>query len=166
MAFTHDQLVLASKQWALRNGMKVAFTELETTIKEIPDVICFGGIVTSLVIEVKVSRRDFKRDCLKSFRANPETGIGTHRIYAAPKGLLRLSDMPRNWALLEINERGIMTLEYERCTEFPSSKFLTNRFAQARCIESEYNVVYSALRRQDIELKSFRSISNLIVNNR
>lgn len=68
---------------------------------------CDGFIVNSrfsFLIEAKVSRQDFKKDAQKDFRKNENQGVGDFRLYACPKGLLSLEELPEKWGLIEIDE--------------------------------------------------------------
>jgi hypothetical protein len=88
-----------------RIGCTVVMAELATNNTETPDVLgfCTGG--RSVLIEVKVSRSDFLADKNKSFRRQMERGMGDHRYFAAPRGLLKPEEMPEKWGLLEIDGR-------------------------------------------------------------
>src|SRR5262249_6716885 len=41
------------------------------------------------------------------FRQKPETGVGCERFYLAPKGLIRVPELPAGWGLLEVSAREI-----------------------------------------------------------
>src|SRR5690606_11606073 len=84
--FTHRSIIEIAYQWVLKNGCGVAFKDLKCINSEIADVIGFGSGDYSILIEVKVSRADFLADKKKSFRRNPEKGMGRYRFFAAPKG--------------------------------------------------------------------------------
>lgn len=68
---------------------------------EQPDVIGWVGLGYSWLIEVKVSRADFLKDKKKFQRLYPEKGMGDERYYLAPAGLIKLSELPDRWGLLE-----------------------------------------------------------------
>lgn len=147
-AYTHSQLVDAAYKWALKNGMAVAFKEMKTIVEEIPDVIAFGGKVQSLLIEVKISKIDFKRDLrIKSFRKIPELGMGTHRIIMCPAGMLKLEELPDKWGLLEVSNEGRISLSYRPAPEKPEAIFLCHSHAQSANIKAERLYMLSALRR-------------------
>lgn len=90
---------------------------------EIPDAIgwAYGGRL-SILVECKVSRSDFRADQKKLFRRKTHLGMGTHRYYMAPTGIIPLDDVPEMWGLLEYGERGNITVvrvapeHRERCT--------------------------------------------------
>lgn len=75
--------------------------------KEAPDA--FGAKYTGecAVVEAKTSRKDFLADLKKPFRECPSHGIGQFRWYAAPSGLIKPWDLPRNWGLLEPHGSGM-----------------------------------------------------------
>ncbi len=147
-AYTHSQLVDAAYRWALKNGMSVAFKEMKTHAVEIPDVMAFGGRVQSLLIEVKISKIDFKREMRsKFFRINPSQGMGTHRIMMCPKGMLKLEELSEKWGLLEVDNDGKISLSYRPDPEFPEAMFLSDSHEQPCNVEAERLYMLSALRR-------------------
>jgi hypothetical protein len=95
----------------LRNTERchVVIAELATLNSETPDVLGFYRSGMSVLIEVKVSRGDFAADKDKHFRAIPKAGVGDRRYFAAPKGMLRETDLPPFWGLLELDgERQVL----------------------------------------------------------
>jgi hypothetical protein len=146
--YTHEQLVLIAYRWVMRaGGAAVAFRELVTIAMETPDVLGIGGTVHSILIECKISRSDFLADRKKPWRANPSMGMGSHRIYCAPAGLLHLEELPDKWGLLSVESNGRCTLSYRPDPERPGAKFLCERFAQPRNERGEAAMMLSALRR-------------------
>ena len=96
---THKELVEICYRWILKSGgMTIAFKELYSLATEIPDVIGFNGW-ESMVIECKVSRSDFLKDRKKPHR---EKGMGKFRLYACPKGLIRVDELPPKWGLIYV----------------------------------------------------------------
>lgn len=75
-----------------------------TATTETPDAVAWGSRGESILVEVKVSRSDFLADKSKSFRRYEEQGVGVHRYFAAPAGLLKPEDMPEGWGLLAIHQ--------------------------------------------------------------
>ncbi len=105
---THKELVNAAYRWVLGSAScGVAIRELYTACSngERPDVIGFGTR-GSVLIECKMSRADFFADKKKRFRIYPELGMGRFRFYCCPTGLLKPEDLPENWGLLYVNEKG------------------------------------------------------------
>lgn len=145
---THAQLVNIAHRWLLgAGGCGVAFKELVCSGWETADAIGFGGKVQSIVVECKTSRSDYLADQRKPFRVYPDGGMGTHRIYCAPVGLLRLQELPAKWALLEVGANSRTRLTYRPDEKRPDAAFLTTAHAQKRSKEAEQSVMYSALRR-------------------
>ena len=148
MNYTHSDLVNIAHRWALGpGGAAVAFKELVTQSWETPDVVGFGGTVSSLMIECKVSRADFLADRKKPFRMEPRLGVGTHRLYCAPEGLLRVEELPEKWALLSVGPNKKCTLAYARNLEWPQAKYLCSVYAQESSLNTERTIMLSALRR-------------------
>lgn len=108
----HDELVARAGRW-LRNfaGCGVVLTEVvcNSSSNEIPDAIGWRG-ETSILIECKTSRADFQADALKPFRVRPERGMGRHRYFMCPEGIIQTADLPRGWGLLWVNGRSVRVL--------------------------------------------------------
>lgn len=89
----HADLVHLGVRW-LRRVWKCdpVFAEMTTAVSETPDVIgwCRGF---STVVEVKMSRGDFRRDRDKP-HARAGYGMGQRRWYLVPPQLLRAEDVP------------------------------------------------------------------------
>lgn len=73
--------------------------EIGTDGYELPDVIGFDIWGKSWVLECKVSRSDFLNDRKKPFRIEPESGLGAHRMYVAPPGIIHEHELPDGWGL-------------------------------------------------------------------
>ena len=110
---THDELCLVAGNWLKRHRNKlrdfdnyfkvhaVTVNNRLMNLPENPDVIGYDTMVQdSVIIEVKVSRQDFKKDYKKPFRANPQMGMGNYRYYCCPEGLIYADELPENWGLL------------------------------------------------------------------
>lgn len=99
---THEDLVKRSVKW-LRNSEQCGVVLAETGGSgwEIPDAIGWKhGGHHSILIECKTSRSDFKRDLKKTARLT--AGLGQRKFYFAPKGLLKVEEIPDKWGLLEV----------------------------------------------------------------
>lgn len=94
-----------------------------------------GGHRTTLV-EVKVSRADFVRDGYKPFRRDPEQGMGEHRWYFVPDGLITEADLPARWGLAVAAKRGVRIVR--RPTKFGPAE---------RNVAAETSALYSCLQR-------------------
>ena len=110
---THTELCLKAARYLRYKGIQpfhrcvYAVCELER-VGECPDAYGWGGWTTQL-IEVKVSRADFLSDKKKSWRRDPETGIGKFRSYLCPEGIIKPKDLPNKWGLLYADEIGRIT---------------------------------------------------------
>ena len=117
---THDDLVEAGRQWLLRphrlNSVEIksghcfgrgacslVLTEIVTQVSETPDVIGWYG-TASVILEAKVSRSDFLADQKKPFRRYPKNGMGRFRYYIAPRALIKPSELPGGWGLIEVSD--------------------------------------------------------------
>jgi hypothetical protein len=85
-------------------------TEFSTAAREKPDVLVMQSGAFSVLIECKVSRSDFLSDKNKLFRHWEDYGMGDHRYYATPKGLINPKELPDGWGLIEVSENNINKL--------------------------------------------------------
>lgn len=107
---THKDLVEIAYRWLLKNaGVGIAFKELKSIDREIPDAIGFGAW-KSVLIECKVSRSDFLSDKKKPHRAK---GMGNWRFYMCPRGLIKIDELPDKWGLIYVNENGKVKIEHD-----------------------------------------------------
>jgi hypothetical protein len=143
---THDDLVHKAAQWCAKKGWPVVVTELRayTTSGETPDVLAFRPGM-SLLVECKASRPDFLADRKKSFRRYPHTGIGTHRAYCAPRGLISEAEIPDGWGLLEVFPDGSVGTTRHPYHHGPGGRYWN--LALPSDVRSEVNILVSALRR-------------------
>jgi len=93
---THRELVKKAAGWLKNERCGVVIAELVTYAGEIPDALGFHN-GHSVLIECKTSRADFLADREKLFRQIPEKGMGDHRYFMAPKGVLTVEDLPPGW---------------------------------------------------------------------
>ena len=139
---THKELVEIGYKWALKR-CGFAFKELSVAHDEIPDVLGFNSQGTFL-LEAKVSRADFLADKKKVFRIFSEKGIGDWRFFIAPKGLIMTEELPQNWGLIEVSEKGKAITTYN---PFGTGNIYSNWIKCNKNSEAEYRFLYSALRR-------------------
>jgi hypothetical protein len=97
-AVTHAALVDIAVAW-LRRRCGVVLRE-HGGGRELPDAIGWKGGF-SWVVEVKVSRADFRADQKKPSRASATVRPGYRCWYLTPPGLLTVADIPDGWDLLE-----------------------------------------------------------------
>ncbi|WP_083858497.1 GIY-YIG nuclease family protein [Psychroflexus torquis] len=77
--------------------------DMKTVESEQPDVIGWADFC-NVMIEVKVGKGNFIKDCKKPFRKCSEKGVGEYRYYFCPSGLIKESELPENWGLLYLND--------------------------------------------------------------
>ncbi|MEZ9709363.1 hypothetical protein AB4254_11845 [Vibrio breoganii] len=158
--YTHDELNAIAVKWLKRplsrNGAACHIAVSETKSGwncEIPDAFGYrapsealGG---SVVVEAKVTRSDFKADQRKAHRSGEVLGLGNHRFYIAPEGLIEPSELPKGWGLIEVNQRGTpkcivgypsTTNTGQRQAMFDDTKFTANT-------EGEFNILVRLLAR-------------------
>lgn len=104
----HAQLITAAERWLRSYRCTIVLSEQTADSGEVPDVMGWRSNCHSIVIECKVSRADFLVDKKKPVRQKPELGMGCERFYLTPKSLLKDSDLPQGWGLLEVQKREIV----------------------------------------------------------
>lgn len=124
------------------NKFPVVMVEIRSYCPEQPDIIGFNGM-DSVMIEVKKSRSDFKKDASKFWRMNPDQAVGDFRFYLCPSNMIQIEELPEKWGLLWIDEKGRISIQknvFERLEgEYP------NKFKKSH--EFERSIMYSGLRR-------------------
>lgn len=140
--FTHRELVEIGYKWVIKK-CGFAFKELTVAHDEIPDVLGFNSN-GSFLLEAKVSRSDFLADRKKSFRIFSEKGIGDWRFFIVPKGLVKIEELPQNWGLIEVSEKGKATCVFN---PFGGGNIYSNWERCEKSATAEYQFLYSALRR-------------------
>lgn len=151
--FTHKELVMIAYKWCCKNAScGVVFRELKTITSEIPDVLGFGSWGHSVLIECKASRSDFLSDKRKPFRNSEGRGMGRHRYYCCPAGLINIEDLPEGWGLVWVDDSGKAKLKYRPFVEFKTSDDLEykQQYRFAVNEEAERNLLYSVLRRLNL----------------
>ena len=148
---THKEIVDFGEKWLRKkkshnivvpNCTTIA-KELVTMNSETPDLIGWN-YACSVVIEVKTSLADFKRDAKKIYR-NWSSGMGQLRYFLVPAGLITIEDVKstyNSYGLLYIDDNGKIRIAKE-------AKFKDNAD-----VISERMVLLSIIRRQRNELKS------------
>ena len=149
---THKDLVNIGYRWLLKHSscsFAVKEFKFASSYGEQPDVIGFWGCA-SVLLEAKCSRSDFLADRKKSFRINPETGMGKYRFMIVPKGLISKEDLPFNWGLIEVDEFGFAHCTHKQYNEYfqgvPRCDSHTNGFEKYN-VKDERNLFYSIIRR-------------------
>ncbi len=139
---THSKLVLLAVRWLRRYRCGVVLSEQACISGEMPDAIGWKKACHSVLVESKVSRADFLADRNKPFREKPGTGVGCERYYLAPRGLIRMEELPAGWGLLEVSGNKI-----ERV------KVSAKNLRSASGFENEMNLLLASLRRVEIRIE-------------
>ena len=107
-----------------------------------PDAIGWKKKCHSVLVECKASRADFLADAAKPWRQRPETSVGAERYYLAPRGLIRVDEIPAGWGLLEVNGR-----------EIEVGKRSAKKLRSAAGFEYEMNLLLASLRRVEVRIE-------------
>lgn len=132
---SHAELVDRAVRWLTNSaGCSVAFSELSTGGSwEIPDALGFN-CWSSVIVECKCSRSDFRADAGKPFRRNPYLGMGHRRYCMVPDGMILPNEVQDGWGLLYVKGSRVHKIR-------DSSGFA------ARSRSGEMSFLVSALRR-------------------
>ena len=104
---THGELVLRAERWLYNIvGCGVVFRELCCAESEQPDAIGWKW-GESFLVECKASRSDFLADKKKIFRRYPYQGMGNHRFYMCPPGIIKPEEVPEGWQLLYVTGKQV-----------------------------------------------------------
>jgi hypothetical protein len=128
--------------WLRRYRCGVVLSEQACVSGEMPDAIGWKKACHSVLVECKASRADFLADREKPFRQQPEIGVGCERFYLAPRGLIRVDELPNGWGLLEVCGR-----EVEKVRS--SSKNLRSEIG----FQYEMNLLLASLRRVEVRIE-------------
>ena len=145
---THQDLVfIGSKFVKTRFRYPLIYSEIACVVStgEIPDIIAFAAFNKSILIECKISRTDFLRDKKKRFRINALLGMGKYRFYLAPKGLIKMNELPESWGLIEVDDCKNVEITYHPYCKSLTGNIWSNGFDQN--IEAERAFLFSVLRR-------------------
>jgi len=138
---THNKLTEIAAKWIKRHPYNILIPncrtlsiDMKTIEEEQPDIIAWCGSF-SVMIEIKVGRGDFLKDSKKPFRKCMEKGVGQHRYYCCPSGLIKESELPEKWGLLYLNDEN--KIEIIKVAEIQKSN-----------LKAERNILISLVRRQ------------------
>jgi len=145
---SHHELVDRAFLYLHTIGCSVRFRERVSSVSENPDAMGFGGSNFSVLIECKSSRADFIKDMKKWFRRRPEDGMGYKRYFMVPVGMLKTSEIPKGWGLLEVYEKTPHMNRRVRIAVDAESFHERNR-------EAEIKYLVSAIRRINISMAVF-----------
>lgn len=144
----HDDLVNRAENWLWKRSCKVVFHDRfrpRTKTREQPDCIGWRSGI-SILIECKTSRSDFLADAKKPFRVKPELGMGSWRFYLCPPGVIKVSDLPKGWGLLNTTPRGGVKVIHGG----PSKSKWATRVPFKPNLQNENMMLVSALRRMHL----------------
>lgn len=117
---THSELVRIAAKW-LQSSPRCALVLTEYNMQynsERPDAIGWKPDGDSHLIECKTSRADFFADKTKAHRW-PGMGMGQHRYYLIPAGLLKPDEVSEDWGIIAVSEKGAKLIRRPvRRTEF------------------------------------------------
>jgi hypothetical protein len=139
---THAQMVEQAVRWLRSYRCGVVLSEQACINGEMPDAIGWKRACHSVLVECKVSRADFLADCDKPFRRKPEAGVGCERFYLASRGLIRASELPAGWGLLELHNRKIDMVQAS-----------ARNMRSAAGFRYEMNLLLASLRRVEIRIE-------------
>lgn len=139
---THAQLVDKAVRWLRSYRCGVVLSEQACVSGEMPDAIGWKQACHSVLVECKVTRADFLADRDKPFRQKPEKGVGSERFYLTPPGLIRTTELPPGWGLLELRRGRAETIH-------PSAKNLRT----ATGFRYEMNLLLASLRRVEVRIE-------------
>jgi len=128
--------------WLRRYRCGVVLSEQACASGETPDAIGWKKACHSVLVECKASRADFLADGAKPWRQRPEGGVGCERYYLAPRGLIRVDELPSGWGLLEVSGSAIGTVRR-------SAKSLRSAIG----FQYEMNLLLASLRRVEVRIE-------------
>jgi len=140
---THAQLVKVAEQWLRRYRCGIVLSEQQCASGEMPDAIGWKGKCRSVVVECKVSRGDFLADRAKPWRTNSQIALGCERFYLSLRGMIRESDLPKGWGLLEYHDRRV-TMLVKPCRQSQRSP---------EGLMNEMNLLLASLRRVEVRIE-------------
>lgn len=116
---THNDITRECAKWLKKHKQNIIIPNCSIVIKElksptktgeIPDIIGWCSWA-SVLIEVKVSKSDFKKDFNKPFRKEYNLGMGNFKYYICPSGLINKEEIPDKWGLLYYEKGNISIIK-------------------------------------------------------
>ena len=151
----HAVLVDAAVKWLRSQRCGVVLSEQGCSSGEMPDAIGWKGKCHSIVVECKVSRGDFLTDAAKAWRSDPAIALGCERYYMAPRGMIRESELPVGWGLIEFHSH--------KTTVLKKSK---RNLRQDEGFKNEMNLLLASLARVEVRIEPRRITEFLKWKNR
>lgn len=144
----HKRICGLGVVWARREGFGVVASEIRAAgCGEEADVVAFRS-TCSLVMEAKVSRRDFLADAGKPHRTRP--ALGNYRFYVCPEGIIQPDELPVGWGLLYMAGRTLRSVIRPPGNLWPGADYSAaawDRFKHPVDQQAERAVLYSIARR-------------------
>jgi hypothetical protein len=140
---THEKMVEKAVAWLRGYGCGVVLSEQSSANGETPDAIGWKRTCHSVLVECKISRRDFLADREKPFRLNPEVGMGCERLYLSPTGLIGCDELPAGWGLLELEGKGEVSVVRRSAKDLRGGKGF----------RYEMNLLLASLRRVEVRVE-------------
>jgi hypothetical protein len=140
----HSELVQLAVQWLYKRKCGFVLSELGVftgSYNESPDAIGFRK-KGSILIEVKTSEIDFRKDKRKPFRSKASKGMGDYRFYMCPKGLIKAKQLPDKWGLLYVSSKGAVRKVV--------GAYSGDTWRHTKNIYNEHRLMYKALRRLEL----------------
>jgi hypothetical protein len=139
---THPQLVERAVRWLRSYRCGVVLSEQACVSGEMPDAIGWKRANHSVLVECKLTRADFLADRAKPFRLKPEQGVGSERFYLTPPALIKPTELPAGWGLLELRRGRIEMLQAS-----------TKNLRTATGVRYEMNLLLASLRRVEVRIE-------------
>ena len=106
--YNHNELVKKAIKWLWGQGCVIVISEMAGRSQE-PDALGFCHTY-SILVECKANRSDFLSDKHKCHHRSGYS-MGDKRYYLAPKGIIKPSELPEKWGLLEPYGKGFTIVE-------------------------------------------------------
>lgn len=146
----HEQQNIIAARWAKRQGFPIVATNISAIgSREKVDAIAFRSSC-SLMIESKVSRKDFQADFKKPERHSG--GVGLYRFYITPPDMIQPDELPNGWGLLYAEGSKVIEVVRPKGNLWPSELFNDidsdwPKFQHDYDKDSERNMLFSITRR-------------------
>lgn len=142
-SMTHALLVEKAVEWLRRSyRCGIVLSEQACASGEVPDAIGWKGKCHSVMVECKISRADFLTDGNKPFRTNQAIAVGCERYYFAPRGIIRVEELPAGWGLVEYHARKIHIVRNSK-----------RNLRQPEGFMNEMNLLLASLRRVEVRIE-------------
>jgi hypothetical protein len=151
----HGVLVEAAVTWLRSQRCGVVLSEQGCSSGEMPDAIGWKGKCHSIVVECKISRGDFLSDAGKAWRSDPAIALGCERYYFAPRDMIRETELPAGWGLLEFHAHKTKLIKKSK-----------RNLRQDEGFKNEMNLLLASLARVEVRIEPRRITEFLKWKNR